>query len=30
LRERFNIGSHHFSITDLRAMEDQEARDASA
>lgn len=26
LRERFNIGSHHFSITDLRAAE--HARDA--
>lgn len=25
LRERFNIGSHHFSITDLRDMEVQEA-----
>jgi GNAT superfamily N-acetyltransferase len=23
LREEFNIASHHFSITDLRAMEDQ-------
>jgi GNAT superfamily N-acetyltransferase len=30
LRERFNIGSHHFSITDLRNMEDQEVRRAGA
>ena len=30
LRERFNIGSHHFSITDLRAIEDQSTHGASA
>lgn len=30
LREHFVIGSHHFSITDLHALEDQEARDSGA
>ena len=30
LRERFDIGSHHFSIMDLRAMEVADGRGASA
>lgn len=30
LRERFNIGSHHFSVTDLRAIGDPERRGSSA